>query len=220
MLPDECPTVHAQQTRILDKKTVAIRHGPMEMGGLDLLDLRTEVGIAQLKYFRDSVFTESEAGKLLLINVKYMQLESGIYPPLLENPHIQMSYLTPTWTTLLRQFLYQHNLQISLRDSLKIRLRGKFDECIMNIDHLTRYTHQQQKDINLVRLHLQVITRSDMSTNNSDICPYHSAGKRRPNQTIRKHTWPRQPTVTYSQQQRIWSKYISSTYLRYGIKWR
>ena len=50
--------------------------------------------------------------------------------------------------------------------------------------------------------------------------PYHSApGKRRPNQTIRKHTWPRQPTVT-SSQQRIWSKYISSNYLQYGIKWR
>ena len=92
------------------------------MGGLDLLDLRTEAGIAQLKYFRDSVFTDSEAGKLLLINVKYMQLESGIHPPLLESLHIQISYLTPTWTTSLRQFLYQHNLQISLSDSLKIRL--------------------------------------------------------------------------------------------------
>ena len=201
------------------KTPIEIRHGPMEMGGLDLLDLRTEVGIAQLQYFRDSIFTNSEAGKLLLINVKYMQLESGILPPLLENPHIRISYLTPTWTTSLRQFLYQHNLQISLSDSLNIKLRGKFDECIMNIDHLTRYTPQQQNDINLVRIYLQVITRSDMSTTNKDICPFQSAGKRRPNQRIRKQTWPRQPLVTPSQQ-RIWSKYISSNFLRYGLKWR
>ena len=100
------------------KTPIEIRHCPTEMGGLDLLDLRTEVGIAQLQYFRDSIFTNSEVGKLLLINVKYMlQLKSGVLPPLLENPYIQISYLTPTWTTSLRQFLYQHNLQIIKKKS-------------------------------------------------------------------------------------------------------
>ena len=37
-----------------------IRHGPVEMGGLALLDLCTEIGIFQLKYLHDSVFSDSE----------------------------------------------------------------------------------------------------------------------------------------------------------------
>ena len=89
----------------------------------------------------------------------------------------------------------------------------------MNVDHLTRYTAQRQHDINLVRLHLQVTTRSDMSINDLKACPYHSTGKRRPQQIISDTTWPRQPTVTISQQC-LWKNYISSTFIRYGRKWR
>ena len=187
---------------------IEIRHGPSTMGGLDLYDLRTEVGICQLKYFRDSVYSNTEAGKLMLINVQYMQLESGLSQPLLEHPQIRISYLTPTWTTSLRQFLYQHNLQVTLTDQYLIKHRGVHDECIMNVDHLTRYTAQQQQDINLVRLHLQVTTRSDMSINDFEACPSHSIGQRRPQQIISNTTWPRQPRVTISQQ-RLWKNYIS-----------
>lgn len=61
----------------------AIRHGPPEMGGIELLDLLTELGICQIKYFRDAIYSGRETGKLLLLNVKYMQLESDILEPLL-----------------------------------------------------------------------------------------------------------------------------------------
>ena len=126
------------------RTTIEIRHGPTAMGGLDLYDLRTEVEISQLKYFRDSVFSNREAGKLMLVNIQCMQLESGLSLPLLEHPHIIISYLTPTWTTSLRQFLlYRHNLQVSRTDQLTISDRGAHDECIMNADLLTRYTPKQ-----------------------------------------------------------------------------
>jgi hypothetical protein len=76
-------------------------------GGSDLLDLQTEVGISQLKYFRDSVFTNSEAGKFIVMNVTYMQLKLEMLPPaLLENLVIRISFLTPTWMTSLRHFLF------------------------------------------------------------------------------------------------------------------
>jgi hypothetical protein len=45
----------------------AIRHGSTQLGGLGLCDLRTELGIAQIKFFRESVITGKEPGKLLLI---------------------------------------------------------------------------------------------------------------------------------------------------------
>ena len=114
---EELATVQPQVLQAMTNKLgysrttrIEIQHGPTAMGGLCLYDLRTKVGISQLKYFRDSVFSNSKAGKLMLINVQYMQLESGPSLPHLEHPHIRISYLTPTWTTSLRQFLFQHNL--------------------------------------------------------------------------------------------------------------
>ena len=59
-----------------------------ELGGLALLDLGTELGILNLKYMRDAIYSQTEAGKLMLLNVKYSQIESGIKEPLLEHPGI------------------------------------------------------------------------------------------------------------------------------------
>jgi hypothetical protein len=189
------------------------------MGGIDLLDLRTEVGISQMKYLRDAVYSDIEAGRLIVLNIKYTQRESGLSVPLLENPSIHISYLTPTWITSLRQYLFQHNLQISLTDTLDIKLNGKYDQCIMNSEFLLRYTPIQQLDINLVRLHLQVTTLSDMATNRTSICTHHYEGNRRPDQQVELETWPRQQHVTPTQK-RLWKRYIASNYIRYGTKWR
>ena len=90
----------------------------------------------------------------------------------------------------------------------------------MNSEFLSRYTPSQQLDINLVRLHLQVTTLSEMSTNRTNICIHHSEGTRRPDQHVELETrWPRQPQVTPTQQQ-LWKRYIASNYLRYGTKWQ
>ena len=91
----------------------AIRHGPAEFGGLGIYDIRTEAGLEAIKIFRGSIFANSENGKLLRMNLRYSQLESGIGQPLLENPGIYLSYITPSWVVLLRQYLYNHNLSPS-----------------------------------------------------------------------------------------------------------
>ena len=91
----------------------AIRHGPLSMGGLDLLDLRTEVGISAMKLLRDSIFSESETGKMIMINLHHSQREAGIGRPLLEDPSVPVSYLTPTWLTSIRQFAFTHNISIT-----------------------------------------------------------------------------------------------------------
>jgi hypothetical protein len=202
------------------KLPTAIRYGPAELGGLELIDLRTELGISTIKYMRDSIYSNTEAGKLMVLNVKYSQIESGISEPLLEHPGILVPYLTPTWITSIRQYLFQHNLTVSLTDTIKIHIRGKFDKCIMNTAALSRYTTRQQSDINLVRIHLQIITLSDMShEDGTTACIHHAQGARRPDQKIRTKTWPRQEPPT-KQQVRLWKRYISSNFLRYLNKWK
>jgi hypothetical protein len=107
------------------KLPTAVRFGPVSMGGLGLLDLRTESGIAMLQYFRHEVYGQTQVGQLLLIQLQTSQLESGIPYPLLEEPTRLIPYLTPNWVLSLRQFLSNHNLSITMTNGLKFELRGK-----------------------------------------------------------------------------------------------
>jgi hypothetical protein len=202
------------------KLPTEIRHGPIEMGGLNLMDLRTEIGISTIKYMRNAIYSGSETGNLMILNVKYSQIEAGISENILEHTEVHLPYLTPTWITSIRQFLFQHSMQISLTDTLIVHMRSLQDQCIMAPASLSRYSSAQQTDINLVRLHLQVITISDMSQpDGKQICPFHLRGERRPNQYIRVKTWPRQAIPT-SSQRTLWRTYVSTQFLRYSGKWR
>jgi hypothetical protein len=91
----------------------SIRHGPKELGGLELYDLSTEAGIESIKFFRDALYADSENGRLLRLNLQYSQLEAGIGDSLLEHPGLHLAYLTPTWLLSLRQFMSNHNMTIT-----------------------------------------------------------------------------------------------------------
>jgi hypothetical protein len=188
--------VSLQKLGMSSKTPTAIRHGPITMGGLGMIDLRTELGISTIKLLCDNVYNGSEVGKLILIAYKYQQIEAGICEPLLAYLNIHLPYITATWLMSIRQFLYNHNMTINVTDTLTIRLHGKGDECIMAPSRLRGYTATQQMDINLVRLHLQVITLSDMSQDyGTHIHPNFLEGTREPSRKIR-HNWPQQEEPT------------------------
>ena len=155
--------VMLQRMHVHGNLPTSIRHGPMEFGGLGMYDLRTEAGIESLKYLRNAIYSDSEPGNLIRLNIQYSQLEAGIGEPLLLYPSIPVSYLTPTWILSVRQFLTNHNMSLRLTNEFTVPLRGSTDGYIMQEQHLTRYSPSQQRDINLVRLYLQVTTLSDIS---------------------------------------------------------
>ena len=144
------------------------------MGGLGLYDLRTEAGLEALKFFRNSIYSRSEAGNLLRLNMEYSQRESGIGHPLLQYPGVHVPYLTPSWILSLRQYLFLHNMHVVVTDSYVDPLSGPTDQYIMDPLHLQRYGTSQQRDINLVRIYLQVSTLSDLvdrsALNRIDLC--------------------------------------------------
>jgi hypothetical protein len=153
-----------QKMGFSSKTPVPLRHGRSDMGGLALYDVRTEMGVAQLKLVRNAIYNNSEVGKMIIISLKYSQIEAGIRQQLLEHPAINIPYLTPTWITSLRQFLFQHNLTVTITNGLEIHLQGNNNQCIMQPDRLRQFSKQDQRDFNLVRLHIQAITLSDIST--------------------------------------------------------
>jgi hypothetical protein len=190
------------------------------MGGLDLHDLRTEIGISQLRLMRTAIYKKTEVGKMLILSIKYSQIEAGIKDHILERPDIAISYLTPTWITSVRQYLFQHNLSLTLTDCLRIHFHGPNDKCIMQPGILIRYTRQQQQDINLVRLYLQAITLSDISDpDGKNITLNALNGSRNSGVSIHRVNWPRQaPPTAY--QVKTWKTYLSDNFLRYQTSWK
>ncbi|KAI2493732.1 hypothetical protein MHU86_20802 [Fragilaria crotonensis] len=213
------PTI-VQRLGFSSKLATAVRYGPVSMGGLDLLDLRTECGIEMIKYFRHEVYGNTKVGQLLLLQVQASQLESGLPHILLEEPDIHIPYLTPTWILSMRQFMSNHNVRITLTDTFIIPLQGRHDLYIMDLQRLKGYTLRQQQDLNLVRIHLQVSTLADLvDPSESRKIATWALEARRPIHFKGNTAWPRQVSVT-SQQRRLWRRYITSQYLRYDRVWR
>ncbi|KAI2494260.1 hypothetical protein MHU86_20278 [Fragilaria crotonensis] len=212
--------VMLQRMHVCSTIPTSIRHGPVELGGLGIYDLRTEAGLEALKFFRNAIYSDSEVGNLLRINLQYSQLESGIGEPLLEHPGIHLPYLTPSWIMSLRQYLFCHKMTVKLTDSYEVHLASSADQYIMQPEHLQRYTSRQQQDLNLVRLYLQVTTLAEMSDpDRPNAIKLDYLDARRPTDWTPDHHWPRQDTPS-SSQRRLWKRYITSLHLRYIPFWK
>ena len=209
-----------QKLHISSTIPTSLRHGPPELGGLGLYDLRTEAGIEAIKFLRNSLYCDSEAGNLIRLNLQYSQRESGVGFHLLEQPQVYIPYLTPSWILSIRQFLSNNNMSITVSDIHLDTLNGDTDSYIMQADHLQRYDNAQQSDINLVRIWLQVSTLADMIDPSRPKCILLSyLDGERPPGFLLSDTWPRQTQPSKSQL-RLWKRYIKSSYLRYIPYWK
>ncbi len=173
-----------------------------------------------MKFLRDAIFSNSSAGRLILLNLQYSQLEAGIGESLLEHPTIPVPYLTPSWILSVREFISKHNMSITLTEQPTITTATPSDQFIMQTNHLQRYSVGQQKDINLVRIYLQVSALADMTDTShpNRILGSYLDGIRSSTWTATMR-WPRQAASSLSQR-RLWKRYIVSSFLRYAPYWK
>ena len=214
------PTI-VQKLSHSSKIPTAIRHGPPELGGLGLINLRTEVGIKMIRFFRHSVYKKSQVGQLLLLSLQSSQLEAGIPNLLLEEPKIIVPYLTSTWILSMRQYMFNHNLSITITGVKPPQLASPTDEFIMSHSRLhSKYDDRAQSDINLVRIYLQATTIADLS----DSADHRSISANSLN-AIRKEGflvntgWPRQEQPS-TLQIRLWKHYITTQFLSHNRSWK
>jgi hypothetical protein len=213
------PTI-LQRIGFSSKTPTAVRHGPRSMGGIGLIDLRTEGGIEMIKFFRHAVYSDSQVGRLLLLQLQASQLESGLPNLLLEEPKLLIPYLTPTWILSMRQYLSNHNITITVTGAEPAPLKSPSDQHIMCLEKLTILDNRGKTDLNLVRIYLQVATLADISDNSdrTKIATW-ALNATRPSDFSDQSHWPRQaPPSPF--QRRIWRKYIESHFLRYGRTWK
>ena len=207
-----------QKMRLNSHLQTAICHGPQLYGGLELCNLQTEGGLEAVKFMRNSISSDTPAGRLIITNLQHSQREAGIPEALLEYPNLYISYLTPTWITSVRQYISRHNITISVNADGSQPL-AKGDQHIMQSTHLQRYTPIQQKDLNLVRLYLQVYSLWDLTdTTKSTRINLDYLDGHRPSTMVPDSNWPKQPPLT-SAQRKLWKNLLKSSYLRYTPFW-
>lgn len=147
------------------------------------------------------------------MSLKYSQIKASI-EPLLEHLQIHLPYLTPTcWKIYMRQSLYQHNnVTVTITGVLKVPLKSRFDQLLHNVP---ASWHKSCPPV-YPRNH----ALGQDKPQRPHVCKHHiTAGQRRPDQSINRLTWPRQEQETKSQT-KLWTRFTSSAYLRYGNKWR
>ena len=185
------------------------------------MDFQTECGIEMIKYFQYSVSSNSQVGKLLLLQLQASQVESGCPEPLLEKyPEILIPYLTPTWWILsMRQFMSHRKITITASQCLNESLKSATDSFIMSSALLKGYSVRQQIDLNLVRIYLQVTTLDNMTdlTDRSKIAVW-AFDANPPAFFSSQKSWPRQEPPSTAQR-RLWRHYISSNFLRNDRFW-
>ncbi|KAI2507938.1 hypothetical protein MHU86_6471 [Fragilaria crotonensis] len=153
-------------------------------------------------------YGNTRVGQLLLPQLQKSQLETGLSHSLLEEPSLHIAYLTPTWVLSMRQFMSNHNIWMTLTETFIIKLLGRNDRCIMDVQRLRGYSTRQQKDfLNLVRLRLQVSTLAELvdPTERNKIETW-ALEARRPANFRDIKAWPRQDILTHPQR-RLWKRY-------------
>ena len=90
-----------------------VTFAPKRVFGVNLVNLRIDQGVQQVKAFIDMVGTNQKAGTTLIILLRHLQLEAGVGYHLLEHLAPKLSYLTQTcWMHCLREFCGKEDVQI------------------------------------------------------------------------------------------------------------
>jgi hypothetical protein len=167
------------------------------LAGLDLVDLRTELGIEMIKSLRHAVYAGTEVGKMILINLGHSQQEAGIGLLLFENPDLYVPYyMTKTWLMSVRQYMSQRNIKITFTEQYGLKLKSQHDQFIVDQPALKGFSDDDQLDINLVRIHVRANTLAELTEPKGNRIRETAYNGQRNEHHSPDTQWPRQPEPT------------------------
>jgi hypothetical protein len=143
----------------------AVAMGPIVMGGLALRSLPTEQGIQQTLTLMGHLYNKTELGKMIQIELDTLQVEAGTANGLLQEPTTTIPYLIRTWIISLRDFLSKNQIAFEFAEQWNFHLSRQKEQHIMDIFLASKmYSNNDLQNLNLVCLHMQVATLSDIRT--------------------------------------------------------
>jgi hypothetical protein len=134
---------------------------PLHFGGLGLLDLIAEQGIAQILFVLSHLRSATSVASTIQILLETYQVSTGITQNPLEAT-TSCSYVQSPWVQCIQSFLHQCNAQIRVPFiTTKAPLR-QHDKVIMEYACPSRFTPTELKQINYCRIYLQVLFLSEI----------------------------------------------------------
>jgi hypothetical protein len=132
----------------------AIRHGPMELCGIGLLDLRTLIGSTKVQHILQQLRLPRITGLMLIIYFNWLQVIAGTSIPILDDAR-QLPHITDRWIKTVQNFLNKTNSSILIQDLVILQPRREQDIHIMDqiIDsHI--WSARETRTLNNWRLYL------------------------------------------------------------------
>ena len=143
-----------------------LRYNPPFLLGLGLHDPYIEQGLRKLELLITHGGLDTMTGQLLQSSLEHHQLEIGSFTPFFQLPFEEHITLTsPTWITVLWEFVREHNIDLSHHSSPSMGPLRNNDRALMDIlskDH--DITPTMMSSINRVRGYLEVFTLADIAT--------------------------------------------------------
>jgi exonuclease III len=138
-------------------------YGPQSLGGAAFRSLYTEQGVGQVLQFLHQLRTNGQASALLKIAIAWAQYAVGTGKSIYSDTMTPLPHFESKWLKSLRQFLGDVDGSIEM-DNPVLPIQRHHDSYIM--DHVLasgKFTDKEICQINYCRLHLQVLTVSDIA---------------------------------------------------------
>lgn len=195
----------------------AVALEPQEYGGIGIPHLYTEMNVTKLEYIIMHLRINSDLGKLIRINLNWVQVNLGISTPIFEYKHA-ITYLN-NWFIHIHDFLRSIDATIVIKNTYVPIPEREFDSCVMDsILHCSvPISKNQLRHLHNWRLFYQGHKVSDMTNQAVDsILPKYLTF---PTDTITiarksKLKWPRQVAPTCQTSFKLWVKCIRSCFLQ------
>jgi hypothetical protein len=226
-------TIQRPMTQLILPKLGYNRHTPRavvyaskQVGGMELNNLYTEQGLAQIKYIIGGWRNNQEHKKIITTLIESYIVASGTIGNPLEHPK-KREYLKSNWIDSVCTFLIQINAKITINDLTVFQLHRVKDEGIM--EKAMSYTKDTNRliSINNCRIYLQAVTIAEISHISGTRLlkeAYHGLVDENDNPSIRKHSqstvmWPIQPRPP-EKSWRIWKKFLKKFLHHNCLHWK
>ena len=198
---------------------LVFRFAPKYLQGLELPDLYTEQGIAQINHFLKHIGEQTQDASMIICTLEAAQLQIGTSVSFLKLPFQDYEYLLPKcWVKSLWEFTSRHGIIISgpMQTPKLSRRQGAniIEEIVKNHPNLNK---EELRIFNNCQIHLQVYCLSDIATGDGKRITDNALRGRRDRDRVSKLTWPNQPRPA-EKYWKTWRKLLRQIFTR-GSYW-
>ena len=136
---------------------------PFTYGGLNIVHSHDLQGRENIKFLTLHVKRMDTTDKLMMINLKYIQMMIGTHQPFQHSDfNLCVHFLPKSWLKSIWEYTHSRVIFIDFSEDLSITSQRQHDKCIMDVIN-PHFCSNERLFINRIRIHLQLLTLADIT---------------------------------------------------------